>query len=74
MKEKAKMKRLFFYILGLFGIVSMVYGAAVMIFDAVFPPPPPPRGWNPPPTTNVGKIIEKIKSLIDEKVNEFTKP
>lgn len=66
------MRRLFFYILGLFGFVTMIYGICISIFDAIFPPAPPPRGWNPPPTTNAGKIFEKLKTLVDEKVNEFT--
>ena len=47
----------------------MAYGVAITIFDAIFPPAPPPLGWSPP-KGNVDKIIDKIKRVIDEKIDE----
>ena len=56
-------------ILGAFGLCLMAYGVAITIFDAIFPPAPPPLGWSPP-KGNVDKIIDKIKRVIDEKIDE----
>ena len=66
-----KLRKILSLMLGAVGICLMVYGAAITVFDAIFPPAPPPRGWTPP-KGRVDKIIKKIKAIIDEKIDEFT--
>jgi hypothetical protein len=64
------MKRVFWVLLGLVGMALMAYGTMLTVFDFIFPPPPPPRGWSPP-KGNIGKVLDKLKEILDEKVNEF---
>lgn len=66
-----KLRKVLSLILGAFGLCLMAYGVFISIFDFIFPPAPPPRGWNPP-KGNLDKIIDKIKRVIDEKIDEFS--
>ena len=65
--EMTKFQRI---LLGTFGLALMCFGISLKLFDFIFPPAPPPRGWSPP-QGNFGKVIDKIKQIIDEKVKEF---
>ena len=64
------MVKLLRVLLAIIGVILMIYGAFLMVFDFFFPPPPPPRGRVPPKTT-WDKVWDKIKATIEDKAKEF---